>query len=311
MNNTIKEITIPKAFQGGWLINFRARKWGGTSKADEDRFGDDFPKEFFKAMQDLLDDEGRELLNSLNTVKNSCNAVLNGSTIQFPIHGFRFLKENLEGTRLIKISDSVEEHSKQYFQIAEEFISKFEDLKQQYKVKVTALGHPEDYKPWKYPSEARLRNTFQFTLQVFEFKGPGEELKKISPDVYKNQMEEIKRNCQEMGEQVTKAFGLAMVERLNVLADQCNGKGNLNNRTIDSVNNLIEKFEDLYKDFVDEKKIKTFTSDIKEYLEDVDSDLLKADDDFRSLIASKAKEVSDTIQKMPAIGQKPSRKIDL
>ena len=304
MERTIQSI-MPEAYRNGWLINLRVKKWGGTAKAQDDRFGDDFPKEIFKAMQDLLDEEGREQLNSLNTIKNSCNAVLNSNTIQFPIHGFRFLKENEEKTRLITISEAVERHKKEFFKIAEEFCNKFEALKKQYQKKF-----PKDYRPEKYPSIEYLRNSFEFSLQVFKFEEPDKELKDISPTVYKQQIEEIKKNCKEMSDGVLKVFSLALTERLNVLIEQCNGKKNISNGTLNSITNLIEKFEELYKDFIDEDKVKRLTSDMKEYLDGVDSDLLKADDDFRNLISKKAVEVVKSVKSI-SVMDKPKRKIDL
>ena len=67
MNEKIN--VIPQAFQNGYLVNLRIRKWGATTKADDSSLPDDFPKEIYKAVQDLLDSEGREMLDALGTIK--------------------------------------------------------------------------------------------------------------------------------------------------------------------------------------------------------------------------------------------------
>lgn len=302
--STVKVNELPKEFQNGYLVNLRIRKWGATTKADESTLPDDFPKEIYKAVQDLLDSEGRELLDGLNTIKGQAHKVINENSIYHPIPGFRFLKENQSETRLQNVYDRIEEIKKQYFNAAQNFIQCFEDLKRKYKAKF-----PKDYREDKYPTAEQIQKTFKFELQIFEFKTPPETLQKISPAVYDQQMDEIKSNIKEMGDYVLKVVANELVERMSVLQEQCNG-GKINSRTLSSINDLISKFDDLYGDFTDNKKIKEYISDMKEYMDGTDADMLRSSDDFRTMVADKAKEIVQGIQNIPAVKGKLKRSFD-
>jgi len=303
-NNNVKIQEIPEAFQNGYLVNLRVRKWGATAKADESALGEDFPKEIYKAVQDLLDVKGRELLDGLGFIKGQANRIIHDNSIYFPIPGFRFLKENSEGTRLNRVNERIGEYKRQYFNAADEFVNQFETLKDNY-----AKEYPKHYNSDNYPTEVQLKNIFKFEFQIFEFKGPGEALKKISPDVYNSQMLEIKNNIREMGDYVLKVVANELVERMSVLQGQCND-GKINSATLNSISDLISRFDDLYGDFVDQKKIKEYIGDMKEYLDGTDANMLRSSEGFRSMVADKAKEIGQGIQNIPAIKGKLKRSFD-
>ena len=302
---TVKINELPKEFQNGFLVNLRIRKWGATTKADESTLPDDFPKEIYKAVQDLLDSEGRKFLDGLNTIKGQAHKVINENSIYHPIPGFRFLKENAQQTRLQTVYDQIEDVKKRYFIAADQFISRFKDLKAKYKLKF-----PKDYREDKYPTAEQIQCTFKFEMQIFEFKTPSNVLQKISPDVYNQQMNEIKANIREMGDYVLKVVANELQERMAVLQEQCvNGK--INSRTLISINDLLSRFDSLYGDFVNQKKIKEYVADLKEYMDGTDADMLRSSDDFRAMIANKAKEIVQGIQNIPAIKGKLKRSFDL
>jgi len=300
----VKVTEIPESFQNGFLVNLRVRKWGATAQANESLLPDDFPKEIYSAVQDLLDEEGRKQLEELNFIKGQALKVINACSLPFPIAGFRFIKENAAGTRLEYVNSIVEGQKVLFFDAAEDFINQFERLKENYQQE-----YPKYFDEKKYPTVEQLRQSFRFEFQIFEFVGPGELLKKISPAIYKQQMEEIKSNIAEMKDYVLKVVSNELVERMATLQGQCTS-GKINQATIQSVNNLVERFDNLYGDFLDARKIKTYVEELKEYLEGTDADMLKVSAEFRAAVGKKAKEIGAGIQTLPEVQGKLKRSFD-
>lgn len=284
----MEKITAESIYGKGCLVFLVVRKWGGSAKLQdemvEDKFKED--KEVVSAMQRLLTKEDRVLLDLAQTIKSESFGYIARNSIPSPIPNFHFITREA----IQQVDDFLKQQQRRYYELANEFSEKIEAMEQAFKV-----AHPNLYRPGKYPSKKQLRERFIFTWGFKVISPPDKDLGLISPDLYAREVEKFKAEVNQMKKDVLISFKQAIVERLGVLAEQCNG-GKVNQATVESVNNLLGKFDSLWAGFIDVQQVKGLVGDLKEYMDGTSAEMLRSDDEFRTVVGKKMTEIAKTVE---------------
>jgi hypothetical protein len=242
-------------------------------------------KEIIATMSLLKDNR---LITAMRQVRNQARNYIKAHSIYFPDANFDFIpKERIE-----EVADALDRFQEKFFEYGEDLISTLPDLKADFKKK-----HPAMYEAYKdkYPTDDRLRRTFEFKYVFRVFSAPDKELGVISPAMYKKEMAKWRQDIDSMKEETAKMVCKEIANRIEALKEGCE-TGKISQRTIDSMNGVLEKFDQLWNGFVDEKEVKTMIKDVKLYLEGTDADMLRFDDNFRSMVANKAAKISNQLE---------------
>jgi hypothetical protein len=296
-----KEMTPEEFYSKGVLIFPKIRKWGGTAKLTEELsaelFGDDV--DVLRATQDLMRKEDRDLLEAMGTIKNKALGFIYRNSIATPLENFFFIpktKEIVEDgevkmENLIEVvNQGLKMYQGQYFELADEFCEKSEEIEKRF-----AKAKPKLYRPEKYPSKKEMRRRFMFGWS-FEEIAPA---KNLPPEMLKQEVENFRGFIQEMKSNTTRAFKVAVIERMQALSN-----GKKSQATINSINSLMDKFDNLYADFIDDSMLKSMASEIKDYMKGTDAGMLRADDDFSDMVSDMAKKVVKNVKKVEDSGER-------
>lgn len=290
VTKTIDEgrIDASNFYAKGVLVILEVRKWGATAKLTDEMsrqiLGED--EDVIRATQDLLKKEDRDLLEAMQTLKGEAFRYLFKISVASPIPNFHFvLKEDI-----VTIDEYLRKIQEQYMGLAKEFCSKRDDFEKRF-----AAAKPKLYRPDKYPTKAAMLSRFIFQWTFKQVSPPSKDMGILSPELYKREEQNFKREIAEMKSAVTKTFKISILERLQALEKSCTN-GKTSQATINSVNNLLEKYEKLFSGFIADVDLRKAASELNEYIEGTDAAMLRADEDFRSMIGEKAKEIAKTVQ---------------
>lgn len=278
---TITEKTNP--FVNGVLVCTEIKTWGGSAKIKGEDLPDDLPEEIVRAVRDLLTPEGMKILKEYLKIKQGVKAWLVTNSIPFPVLGMTFVPKN----KITEINDYLKERQAEAQAIAEDFIKVVKDLEADY-----ASKYPKFYDPSKYPSMERLRKRFVFRWSFRVFTPPNSDMQELNPGIYKEEVRKFKEDINWMREATSKMFGKELIDRLEMLKEQCES-GKVFSTTVSSVNNLIERFENLFIGYVDRKEFKRVVKELKDYMEGTDAEMLRVDDEFREVMRMKMTELSE------------------
>jgi hypothetical protein len=281
-------ITAESIYSKGCLVFLVCRKWGGSAKLVdgmvEEKFQED--KEVVSAMQRLLTKEDKIMLDMMQTIKSESFGFIARNSIASPIPNFHFiLRDSIQ-----KVEEYLKEQQVRYYALADEFSGKIVAMEQAFKA-----AHPKLYRADKYPKAAQLRQRFIFTWGFKIISPPDKDLGLISPELLQREEAKFKAEVDQMKKDVLLAFKSAIVDRLEVLSEQCAG-GKPNAATVESVNNLIAKFDSLWAGFIDAKEVKGLVNDLKEYMDGTSADMLRVDDEFRGIVGGKMKEIVKSVK---------------
>lgn len=285
--NLEAKVVSENVWREGVLVHTEFRAWGATAKLSDEQLPDELPPEIVRAVRDLLTPEGMALLKDFNRVRNEAKGWLYRNSLPFPVQGMVFVRKSMLETtdnRLRSYCTEAEE-------IAEVFIAKVKELELQY-----AKEYPKFYDPAKYPSEAQLRSRFVFKWSFRSFQPPDSEFAVLSPEMYQREVNKFNDDIKWMRNATSKLFAKAVIDRLGELKKQCED-GTVYSQTIDSVNALIDKFDSLFTGYVDKEKLVQLMDDVKMYMEGTDAEMLRADDNFRTVVGKKMESVVDTFVK--------------
>jgi hypothetical protein len=271
----------------GVLVHTEFRAWGATAKLDDEQLPDELPPEIVRAVRDLLTPEGMALLKDFNRVRNEAKGWLYRNSLPFPVQGMVFVRKS----RLEQTDERLQAFQAQALEIAEEFIKQVKVLEEQY-----AQEYPKFYDPAKYPSEAQLRSRFVFRWSFRSFEPPDSKFAVLSPDMYKREVDKFNSDIRWMRDATSKMFAKAVIDRLGELKKQCED-GTVYSQTVDSVNALIDKFDNLFTGYVSKDSLVKLMDDVKLYMQGTDAEMLRADDDFRAVVGRKMDSVVDTFVK--------------
>ena len=268
----IGAITDKNFYQLGSLLHVNIRKFGGTSqmsgKEEMERFKED--RDVLRGIQTLLLPEDRDNLRALEQIRNEVHSFIDRNSIPHELPAFAFIYN----TDKKRVEEYLVKARERYIELAQFFADRWEDIEKAY-----AKAKPKLYRPEKYPSKYEILRRFEFSWKFCEV-----------------QSGELDQEIARMKAMVLKATKKSLIERLDVLVKGC-VDGKVSQATLDSIqNNIFDKYDRLFAGFIDNVDIQEAIADLKEYLEGADAEMLRSDDVYSDMVASKAKEVAKSVK---------------
>jgi len=268
-------------------VSLRSRLWGATGRLESSMYelnDDTIRKEDIYASMSLLKDT--RLIDAMRQVRNQARNYIKSHSIYFPDASFDFIPKD----KIEEVAEALDRFQQRFFEYGDDLIATLEDLKREF-----AEKHPALYNPSKYPSATALRRTFVFEYVFRVFSAPDKELGVISPSLYKKEMEKWKKDIESMKAETAKLVCKEIADRIEALKEGCE-TGKISQATINSFNGVLEKFDTLWVGFVEEKDVKAMINDVKLYLDGTDADMLRYDNNFRSMVANKAAKIAGQLE---------------
>lgn len=287
----------PEQLQEGVLCSLRVGRWDASIRMDKNKLGQKVPKKIVRAMQDLIDD--RTLLADMATIRRMAKGLLQRNSIAFPIDSVYWIPKD----KIVMLDEEFTKLKTENDKRFQKFIKQYGKLKRDFKKK-----YPDYYDEKKYPSKAALKDKFYFRWQFFHFQIPTKETKLLSPKMYKREMEKLAGMVKQMEEMTINLIGNKLLERVQKLSAQCES-GKINAGTYNSVDRFLKRWDDLWKDHVDEKKLTMIMSRLKREMKKSSAERLKNNEDFRSKLNTQLESTMAKIKKIPNFELK--RKLDI
>jgi hypothetical protein len=287
----------PDQLQEGVLCQLKMGRWDASVRLSKDKLGRNVPKDIVRAMQDLIED--RTLLKDLATVRRSAKGLLKRNSLPFPIDSVFWVKKdniNLLDEKFTGFKQMNDDR-------LENLCDKYGTMKKSFKKK-----YPDYYNPKNYPTTDQLRKKFYFYHNFFQINIPDKSTKILSPAVYKRETEKLQGMVQKMEEMTVDMVGNLLFKRVEKLAGQCDS-GKVNGGTVSSIERFLERWNTLWHDHVDEKKLKMIMARLKKEMKNTSTERLKNNEDFRSKMGSTLEGIMDKIQQIPDFELK--RKLDV
>jgi hypothetical protein len=282
-----KNINTGNIFAEGVLVSLRTRLWGATGRLESSMYevnDETLDKKEVHATMSLLKDTS--LIDAMRLTRTKAKNFIKVNSIYFPDANFDFIPKH----KIEEVAEVLERYQKEFFGYGDDLIDVLEELKANFKKE-----HPALYNAAKYPHPDTLRRTFEFKYVFRIFSAPDKELGTISASMYKKEMKKWKEDIDSMKEETAKVVCKEIADRIDALKEGCE-TGKISQLTIKSINGMLEKFDDIWSGFVTEKDVKKMIDDVKLYLDGTDAEMLRYDDDFRSMVANKAGKIADQLE---------------
>jgi len=288
--------TEQNVFNEGVLLYCEFRMWGGQAKLEPSKLVElgitnQELLDQISAVRSVLTREGNDLLGQYRTVRNESKRWIYNNSVPFPVDGFVFIPKD----RVERTDNYLKQRQEEAQMIVDTIVPAIKQMEADY-----AAKFPQLYDPAKYPTEAQLRNHFAFRWTFRVFAPPSESLMVLPPSVYKEEVERFKQDISKMREMTLNAVGNALISRVKSLSEQCEND-EVRTNTVESVKRFLEKFDEIFAGYVDNTKLQKLIGEVKEYMDGTDADMLSADDQFRSVVGSKMKEVVEEIKTVPGM----------
>ena len=287
----------PEQLQEGALCQLKIGKWDASVRMSKDKLGKSVPKEIVRAMQDLVED--KTLLKDLNTIKRTTKNTLKNYSLPFPIDGVFWVPKN----KITYLDEFFKEQKEEYMRRKEILKRKLPIMKRRFKEK-----YPKFYEERCYPTRPELDKKYYFKWNFFHFTVPDKKAQVLSPAQYKREQEKFKNMVKEMEEMTVNLIGNELLKRIDMLRKQCENN-EINAGTVRSVDRFMEKWNDLWKGNIDNKKMHGIMKSMRVQMKRTSADKLKGNDDFRQKAAEKLEGIIGRIKKVPNFELK--RKLDV
>ncbi|MCK5317562.1 MAG: hypothetical protein KAJ55_06585 [Anaerolineales bacterium] len=284
--------------QNGVLCNLKAGRWDASTRLDKDKLGRSVPKEIVRAMQDLIEDRSR--LKDIATIRRTAKGELMRHSIPFPVDGVWFVPK-----------DQIPYLDKKFTELKAENDKRVDALLRDYGTLKTRMRrkYPAYYKPEKYPTRKELRKKYDFSWQFFNIAMPnGGKSSVLSAAMYKREQAKFSNMVKEMEEMTVNLVANRLLQRIDNLKKQCSG-GRINTLTVDSVDDFLGKWEDLWSGYVDDTKMHSIMRQLKTQMKNVTADDLKDSEAVREKVGNKMDRLINKLKAIPDVQLK--RKLDV
>jgi hypothetical protein len=287
----------PEQLQEGVLCQLKTGRWDASKRMDKRKLGEEIPQEIVRAMQDLIED--RTLLKDLATVRRSAKGLLQRNSLAFPIDGVMWVKKE----KINFLDEEFKDFKKENDKRLEKFIKHYDKMKKDFKKK-----YPDYYDERNYPSKARLRQKFYFDWNFFQISIPDKSTKILSPAVYKRETEKLRNMVNQMEEMTINLIGNMLHRRVVKLSGQCDS-GKINAGTVNSIERFMKRWDELWRDHVDDRKMKMVMTRLKKEMKSASAERLKNNEDFREKMGSSLETIMEKLHQVPDFELK--RKLDV
>lgn len=281
----------------GVLCQLKMGRWDASVRIPKEKLPKDLPKEIVRATNDVLED--RTILKDLATIRRMSKGFLSRRSLPFPVDGVFWVDKK----HVPEIDEKFREFQKEYFKRRDILKSNLGKEKAKFKAK-----YPKFYKEKYYPSADELDKKYYYRWNFFQMNVPAKELGVLTPKMIKQETEKLRGMVKEMEEMTVNLVGNMIYKRINKLAEQCDS-GKINAGTFNSVERFLERWDDLWRDHVDEKKLRITIAHLKKHMKSATAEKLKGNDQFREMTGDKLEQIMKKIKAVPDF--KLKRKLDV
>ena len=277
----------------GIFLNIRIRMWGARSKVEEGKI--DLPPDIVRATQDLLTEEdSNETLKKLRKIKTTDIAkFIRNNALPCPIIAFDMIRRD----SVSKANEFLKQKQKEFYALVDEI--DIEKCKENFKKK-----HPKFYRPEKYPSERFFKSHFEFTWSFHELK-PSDVMKDTAPKVFEEEQKRWKKVIRKMQDDTIQIVAAEINMRVKNLKAMCSDKKRISQRTINGLNSLLEKWDELWSGFVSSAALKDAIKNIRTNIADLEAEDLRFDTKTKKQIKKVTNEILNTVKtEMETVGKR-------
>lgn len=283
-------------FQEGVLCQLKMGRWDARVKLPKHKLGD-VPKEIIRGVQDIIED--RTLLQDLATIRRTAKGLLQRTSLPFPIDGVFWVPKE----KVPELDEAFKEFQAEKDTRLDNLLQNIAKMKRRFKRK-----YPDYYEEKYYPGKNQLRKKFYFYWNFFQMSIPDKKAGILSPAMVKKETEKLRGMVKQMEEMTVNIIGNMLFERVNKLSKQCAGE-KINAGTVHSIERFIKRWDDLWREHVDQKQVKMIMSRLKKEMKSTTAERLKDNDDFREKMGEK---MGSIMKKMKAVPDfKLKRKLDI
>jgi hypothetical protein len=242
-------------FKRGVLILVRSGRWGAHAKMSSEGFvTDEDEKKVVHAIQSLITPEDRELLIDIRKEMEAAKSFVYRKTLPFPIDGFLFIRKET----IVEVNDFLIEKQKIIEQKVEIFLEKYSQVKIDFKRRFPKLFNPD-----LYPARETLKKRFYLNWSFHQIDVPDSSI--IPENIWKNEVKKAKTTVEEMMKLATQTIANALISSIGNLNTQAIS-GEINMKTVNSMGRLVERFESIFKGFVDEASVTEAVKELKKII---------------------------------------------
>lgn len=275
----------------GVLFSIKIYNWNASVKIDPKQINENVPSEIVRAMQDLFCD--KTLIKELKKIKNQVFYKIETYAMPFPLENIFFVPHKY----LEKIDEYLEEMKFHYFNLVDELIRNYDKLRNDFKEK-----YPDNYKIVKkrYPDASQLKNKFRFEWNLYSISIPdaNDGFKMIDKSIIEKEKAKFQNLMVDMEKQTIELIRDKLIDRINVLAEQCNN-GTINRATMGSVTNIIEQWEEIWQNCLDQKTLGNAIKSVKMTLNKVGNvDAFKENEKLQGQVEEKLEKIVSRLKKV-------------
>ncbi len=280
----------------GVLCQLKIGRWSAITTLPKNTLGKTVPKEIIRITQDLVPD--RTVLTRIGTIRREAKVFLQSLAMPFPIRGVYWVyKDEIE-----MVNDFFKRKELDYKKRVNTLCEQLPNMKKEFKT-----CYPDFYNEKYYPSNKELRRKFYFVWNFFSFNIPDKASGILLPEIYKKEKEKFYKMMQEMEEITINIIANSLIARVKSLSVQCKNK-KIKSSSILGINRILKRWEDNWKDNIDEKQIKKIMKQVKADMKKISPEKLNGDVHFQSTIKTKMDKIVQQIKLIPNV--KLKRKID-
>jgi hypothetical protein len=283
--------------ENGVFCSLKMGRWDARAPLPTNKLGKNIPTEIIRAKQDTIED--RTLLGDLLTIRRMAKGILKRNSLPFPIDGIFWVPKD----KIHYLDEQFSEFKAEYETRITKLCDNIKKMEEAFKSK-----YPKYYDPNNYPSQKVLRKKFYFYWTFLHFAAPSKKTKVLSPALYKREQEKFTKMIGQMEEMTINLIGNSLLNRIDKLLNQCES-GKINKGTIGGIDKFLKQWTTLWKDHIDEAKLKNIMSSLKSQMKNVSAERLKNNEDFRNHVKEKLNTISKKIKKIPDFSLK--RKLDI
>lgn len=280
----------------GVLCSLKIGKWEARAKINTDKLGKNIPSDIIRGSQDLIED--KSLLHEIRKIKQNAKNTLLNNSLPFPIDNVFFVPKS----KIQDLNDSFEAYRKEYNKVIEKFVQNYLKLKRSFKRK-----YPKYFNENKYPSKQRIKAKFYFYWNFFNIDIPNKKTSILPPSLYQKEVKKFKGMVSQIEYLTINVVSEKLLQRVKTLEKQCK-EGKINKLTLNSIDCFLEKWEDLWSGYVDEKRLNEIIKELKKEVKKNGSKL-KNSEELRNELGEKLDKMVSKIENIDT--SKLKRRLDI
>ena len=278
----------------GVLCSLKIGRWNASTKIDPKAISDTAPREILRTMQDMLTD--KTYIKEIATIRNTTNYALKTNSLLFPVEELKFVPK----AKIGELNDLFTQNRREHRLAVERLIKNMTKLRNKFQKE-----YPEHYEliKHKYPTADEIRAKFHFSWNFFQMQLPDKNAGVLEPAVYKREAKKFQKMVREMEQMTVNMIGNMLHERIKKLEEQCD-EGSVNAATVKSVDNFLEKWEDLWSGHIDQTEFKRIVDTVRKQMKKTTIESLKENEEVRGKLRDQLSKIVDRIENVKAIDLK-------